>query len=123
MIKLNENGTVRLAGLQLEMDVALYVVEKHYDKCKLDTVITAGTEEFDKTGNLYHSKGSYHPRGYALDFRSREISTALYAQFVKDVQTDLHTLSLAYDVCEEGDHMHVEYDVKKAFILSNGDLI
>jgi len=117
MIKLNENGTVRLAGLQSEMDIAMYVVEKHYDKRKLDTVITAGTEEFNPHGKLYHAKGSYHPRGYALDFRSRDIPTALYTQFVKDVQTDLHTLSLAYDVCEEGNHMHVEYDVKKAFIL------
>ena len=117
MIKLNENGTVRLAGLQPEMDIAMYVVEDVLNDWLIETVITAGTEEFYPDGSLIHSVGSLHPRGYALDFRRRDIPSADFDEVIKLIRDALHKISLAYDVVVEGNHIHIEFDVKKNFIL------
>ena len=117
MIHLNENGTVRLAGLQSEMDVAMYVVDRVLSAYGIQTVITAGTEEFDKKGKLIHAINSYHPRGYALDFRDRNFPSELYPEILRKMQGALHQISLAYDLEKEGNHLHIEFDLKKFWKL------
>ena len=113
MISLNENGTVCLAGLQPEMDVAMYVVDSVLSGYGIPTVITAGTEEFYPDGTLIHSIGSYHPRGDALDFRDRQIPREDYNHIINDIQRALRKINKAYDVVREGNHFHVEFDLKK----------
>ena len=115
MLRLNENGTVRLAGLQPEMDTAMYLVEEVLALRGVDTVITAGTEEFTSAGKLIHSVGSYHPRGYALDFRSRGIPREDWKKVIQAIKYALREVHLAYDAVVEGSHFHVEFDLKKAF--------
>jgi len=116
MIRLNENGTVRLSRLKPEMDVAMYAVEEILNGFEVDTVITAGTEEFAPDGRRYHSVGSYHPRGYALDFRSSDIPKKNRVKAVKRIRTKMRSVDAAYDVIFESDHIHVEFDLKKAFV-------
>ena len=115
MIRLNENGTVRLAGLQPEMDIAMYAVEAVLNQWCVDTVITGGTEEFYSDGTRIHSIGSYHPRGYALDFRSRDIPADDLVHVVGLIRSALRDIDKAYDTILEGNHIHTEFDLKKAF--------
>ena len=119
MIRLSENSTVRLAGLKPEMDKALYAVSKVFDKYHLDTTITAGTEEFDYKGSLIHMVGSLHPRGYALDLRSREVPNAVWTKFVSDIRESLTKLGKPYQLFEHKTHLHIEYDLKVAWGVQN----
>ena len=115
MVRLNENGTVRLAGLQPEMDTAMYEVEAVLNQWCIDTVITAGTEEFYSDGTRIHSVGSYHPRGYALDFRKRDIPYSDVDYVMSLILDKLQKIDKAYQVILEGNHFHIEYDLVEAF--------
>ena len=121
MIRLNENGTVRLAGLQPEMDPALYAADKVFAKYSLDTVITAGTEEFYPDGTLIHAKDSLHPRGFAVDLRNRHIPNGVYTKLISDLRDALAAISPAYQlILKHSNHFHIEYDLKVAYALNLG---
>lgn len=116
MIRLHENGTVRLAGLQPEMDLALGAIDPVFEKYHLDTVITAGTEEFAPDGTRYHAKDSLHPRGYAVDLRNKHIPNACYSKLVSDIREALGKLGKPYQlILKHENHFHVEYDLKVAW--------
>ena len=119
-VRLHENGTVRLAGLQPEMDLALAAVNPVFGKCQLDTVITAGTEEFKPDGTLIHARDSLHPRGYALDFRVKHIPDAVYSKLTSDLRAALKELDKAYQLIIHKNHFHIEYDLKIAWRLCLG---
>lgn len=115
-----KDDSVKMAGLNPEMDNVLTAINLVYAKYNLDTVVTAGTEEFDDNGNLIHSVGSLHPRGYALDIRNRDIPDACYTKFVSDLRNVLGELGKAYQlILKHPTHFHIEYDLKIAWRAAN----
>lgn len=55
-----------------------------------------------------HSPNSFHYKGLAMDFRTREISTPAKKQQLRD--RCAMALGPEFDVVLESDHMHVEFD-------------
>lgn len=117
-----KDSSVKMAGLKPEMDTVLVIANKHYNNYKLDTVITAGTEEFDSQGFRIHSVGSYHPRGYALDLRSRTIPAKLKNLFIQEFKQYLKSAHPAYQLINHASHFHIEYDLKIEWKLNHKKL-
>ncbi len=117
MILLKDNS-VCMAGLRPEMDTALSIINDYYEQYDLDTVITAGTEEFKKNGQLIHMVGSYHPRGLALDIRNRDIPRGVLRKFIAGLVEVLKAESKAYQLIIHKSHFHCEYDLKTAHALN-----
>lgn len=85
--------------LQVPMLVAMRVAESVYDKYGTTLVVTSGD---DST----HGKGSLHPKGLALDFRTKTLPPTLRGQ----VRDEIARALPGFDVVLEVDHLHVEYD-------------
>ena len=107
-MRLNENGTVRLKGIQPELVMAAMIVEPLFNFYGAQLVITAGTEVFDANGERIHMVGSKHETGEALDFRSRDIDFALRGSLEGEVND---ALGEEFDFIQEGNHFHLELDV------------
>jgi len=105
MISLHENGTVRMKGLKVEILLALLVMEQVFDKYHLGTIITAGTEIYDKNGKRIHMIGSLHDTGYAVDLRSKHIPDACWTTFLSDLR---NALGVEYQVIIHDTHLHIE---------------
>lgn len=91
---------VSLVGLKLEMRRVMIQAGFIWGRKGQSCVITSGTEG-------EHSDESLHPFGYALDFRARYFNPEVKHTVVLELQAKL---GLDYDVIEESDHIHVEYD-------------
>jgi len=99
---------VRITNLSPQMVLAAFV---WYDACidvgVLDATITSGN---DST----HSADSLHYIGHALDFRIRDIPEAILPKIIARVK---EALGPDFDVVEEGNHVHIEYQPKNAGII------
>ena len=95
---------VIIAGLKIEMRLALLVAEEVYKDEGLQLTVTSALD-----GD--HSAGSYHYYGYAVDIRSRGMNEPQKKRVVKEIQENLPPY---YDVINEVSHIHIEYDVEKA---------
>lgn len=93
---------VSLKGVLWQMFDAAVRVEVCYQAIGLECVITAGSDG-------QHMKGSLHYRGLALDFRKRTVPIAVRPKLLKAIR---QALGPDYDVIDESDHFHVEYDPK-----------
>jgi hypothetical protein len=82
---------VNIDGLTEQMNEAVRIL----DKTKKDCFITSGTEGL-------HMPGSRHYSGNAIDIRTLD--------FTKNELSLL--LGREYDVVQEKDHIHIEYDRK-----------
>lgn len=71
-----------------------------YYQYELELVVTALTD-----GN--HLPASLHYRGYAADLRTRDIPSWQLPHLLDAIQ---HELGLAWDVVQEKDHFHLEFD-------------
>ena len=88
---------VSLAGLQIEMRLAMRVAGKVYAlQGKTYLKITSGTD-----GS--HGIGSLHPYGLALDIELPPNPRSAVATIQREVGS-------AYDIILEKDHIHMEYD-------------
>jgi hypothetical protein len=65
-----------------------------------DAVITFGT-------NGRHSTNSLHYSGNAIDLRTRDLSSSQTSDVTQQLRDSLGD---SYDVINEGDHIHLEYD-------------
>ena len=68
-------------------------------------VITSGNEGTD--GDGVHGTGSLHYSGDAVDLRTNNLTQDQVDSIVSDLST---ALGNDYDVIDEGDHIHLEYD-------------
>ena len=91
---------VRLAGLKVEMMVALQVVASVYEEHRYSVTITSALDRV-------HAVHSRHYLGMALDFRIRHIrSCKLLEQIVKAIKD---ALGEEYNVRLEKDHLHISF--------------
>jgi hypothetical protein len=91
---------VVIKKLSAEMIRGLTIVEAVFAARGVECVITSGAEG-------EHMAGSLHPKGRALDLRSRDIKSPLAT--VKELKRQLGP---SFDVILESDHIHMEYDPK-----------
>jgi len=109
MIKLHENGTVRISGIKPELVFILRTIEQVFNKYKLDTVITGGTELHDKAGKLIHKIGSKHETGEAWDIRSKHIPKIHYDFLADELDT---VMGVEFQLIRHSSHFHIELDYK-----------
>lgn len=92
---------VSLRGLQLEMRVALIEASKIWANMGHELVITSGLEGV-------HSPSSLHPFGFALDFRTSDMTEENKLSALFSLQ---NVLEEPYRVIKHDTHIHVEYRI------------
>jgi hypothetical protein len=100
---------VSLVGVQREIFVAIGYVFGLLTTAGYDTVITSANDGI-------HNPGSLHPKGLAVDIRSRHIPDGERDKLFNEMRSTLNPCG--YDVIEEGahstaattaPHIHIEY--------------
>ena len=61
-------------------------------------------------GDGVHGEHSLHYKGCAVDLRTKDVSLTRIAPFIRALK---ELLGSDYDIVNEGDHIHVEYDPKR----------
>jgi hypothetical protein len=93
----------RLHGLRPEMVVALLVAEGAFAQQGEACVVTTAA-------NGHHRRGSLHYSGAAVDLRTRHLT----GEQVQAVLGLLRSrLGADFDVVDEGDHIHLEWQPKQ----------
>jgi len=99
----------RIGGLKPEILLAIQIAGGVWDFLgMLELVITAVSDG-------KHSAGSKHYIGHAVDLRSRNFSEAGKEKALALLK---ECLGPDFDVLDEGDHIHIEFDPKSPI---NGD--
>ena len=106
MLVLKSN--VRLHDLDPAIVVGLIAANEIFKEAGYDCIITSAN---DST----HGKRSLHPKGLALDFRSKHIKTK--SEKFTILALIKHCLDVQFDIILEGlgtpnEHYHMEYDPK-----------
>jgi len=91
---------VSVVGIKPELLDGLLSLAVLFHQYELPLVVTALTDGV-------HKEGSLHYRGYAADLRSRDVPTWQLGHLLDATH---QTLGLSWDVVQEVDHIHVEYD-------------
>lgn len=102
---------VSLAGINPKMRHAMREADAIWKQLGREAVITSGTEAADNEGNLYHSAGSLHYSGLAIDLRTRYFNDGGQAA-AGLLRERLRTFGPGFQVVLESNHIHVEYDPK-----------
>lgn len=87
----------RLKPIVLDGLLQLAVLYQQYGLSLVVTALSDGQ----------HKVGSLHYKGYAADLRSRDVPPFQLPHLIYDIQ---HTLGHDWDVIQEADHIHIEYD-------------
>ena len=90
---------VDISGIQPEMALALPIIATVYAEFGVECVITSS-----KDGK--HGRNSLHYVGFALDFRTRDLS---HDDQLKLQKILCERLQVQFDVVLEKDHLHVEF--------------
>lgn len=99
-----KDSTVRLFGLRPEVVVALLIADGVFRELGVELVLTSGTEYTTK-----HSSGSIHYSGGAFDIRTRQM---LQGMKTKCLEMLRERLGAEFDVVDESDHFHIEFQPK-----------
>lgn len=91
-----------LAKLTPQMALAAYMVDSLSYRLGIACTITSGSDSTHKDGSLHYT-------GNALDFRSRDIPPQKMVMLIHKIRA---SLGADFDVVEEKDHLHIEYDPK-----------
>tara|TARA_R100000306_G_C4299092_1_gene104156 strand:+ start:142 stop:456 length:315 start_codon:yes stop_codon:yes gene_type:complete len=103
MIKIKSGPSgARMLGLHPEILLVVPVAHEILRQWEADLVITTGT---DGT----HMANSLHYAGYALDFRTRHLTSEQKEAFRRQLAA---ALGKHYDVVLHKSHLHVEFDHK-----------
>lgn len=107
-----KDDSVNIHGLKVEMQPVLKESRAIWAAHGIDHVVTSARDGF-------HSPGSYHYYGYAVDLRTWDGRQQQLGDFVRrDIAAKLRAAlakySAHYDVVVHSTHIHVEYDYFKA---------
>lgn len=106
MIKL-KSSKVNLAGISNQLLLAIFIADAIYLENGFDCVLTS-------VNDSTHSKTSLHYSGNAVDLRTREIPVSIIGKIVEQLQD---ALKWNYDVVLESNHIHIEYQPKRQYII------
>lgn len=91
---------ITLEGLKPEIVNILPVLDKiHREVVNRDTIITDAVSS--------RTVRSHHPSGYAIDIRIRDLTQEQAFNLYIEIQIKLGN---CYDIVQEVDHIHIEYD-------------
>ena len=96
-----KNGAV-LAGLSIEMTVAMRIVDDICKKYNQESIISCGL-------NGVHMAGSLHYSGNALDFSIHHIPKDVLTTILKELYISLQKISINYGICLHSTHLHVQF--------------
>ena len=94
---------VNIHGLDIRMRNVIKTAAVFFNEVKEELVITSARDGI-------HSPGSYHYYGYAVDIRTRHLSSEEKIEFELFMKAGL---SSYYDVVLHKTHLHVEFDVDR----------
>ena len=94
---------VDLRGLKPQMAVAYTIAAMLYQKHGAQPCVITSA------GDGTHGPNSLHYQGLALDLRTRSVIPAMLTSIVRDLK---FALGAQFDVVEEVDHIHIEFDPK-----------
>lgn len=107
-MKLKQSGTrpATIQGVCPEIVFAIMVAQIEYWGVKPGgrMVVTGGTD-----GKEWRKPWSLHPSGKAFDIRDRNLPESLKKEFAVSLR---EALGDEFDVVQESDHIHVEFDPK-----------
>jgi hypothetical protein len=95
---------VRITGIKPETLVALMVCNDVYKSLGYEMVVTAVCDGV-------HSRGSIHYVGMAFDLRTSNLRAESIPLIVKAIKDQI---GMDFDVLDEKDHVHVEFQPKEA---------
>jgi hypothetical protein len=99
---------VKIGGIEPETVLAIMVMDDIYKSFGMHLVITSVT-------NGKHMKDSLHYKGYAFDCRTNNVSVPTQNLILAEAKK---ILDGEFDVLNEGDHIHIEYDPKKVPVIT-----
>lgn len=99
---------VRIHGLRPEMTVATQIIDGIYRSHDSELVITSALDG-------KHSAGSLHYTGAAIDARTRNLSHLDDTRRQGLVVAVRDALGDDFDVIDEGNHLHIEFQPKKPY--------
>ena len=91
---------VKASDVKLQVIDALLIMQLVLQRFNYDLVVTSLSDS-------KHKDTSLHYRGYAVDIRTRDMKVQEVPTVVRECRI---ALGKAYDVVQESDHIHVEYD-------------
>lgn len=103
MIRVHENGSVRVHGIKPEILLSILIAERIWSTHGADLVITSLIDG-------KHSLGSLHYVGMAVDLRRWQLDDP--EQAVEELKA---ALGPDYDVILESTHVHVEFQPKRSY--------
>ena len=104
MIKIKSGPSgARMLGLHPEIIAVVPIAHEILRQWEADLVITTGTDGA-------HMAGSLHYAGYALDFRTRHLTSEQKEAFRRQLS---EALGKHYDVVLHKSHLHCEFDPRK----------
>jgi hypothetical protein len=106
-MRLKEDGSVKLEGLQPQMVLAAVIVHTIFEQWGYECIITSGS---DGTHTGSANRPSLHYSGLALDFRINHVVNENRPALVQDLS---EALGKHFDVVLHDTHLHVEYDPKE----------
>ena len=107
-----KNGVV-LAGLSIEMTVAMRVVDDIYKKHNQESIISCGL-------NGVHMAGSLHYSGNALDFSIHHVPSDVLATILTELYTTLQKISVNYGIYLHSTHLHIQFKPKLYYKMYKG---
>lgn len=93
---------VKAKGLQPEILLGIMVAKEVYHDANQTFTITSICDS-------KHSETSLHYKGQAVDIRTRDLDGVTAADIASRIKI---RLGRDYDVVNEGDHIHLEFDPK-----------
>lgn len=96
---------VKLAGLQPQILLAAVVASEVYSEHGVQLCVITSAND----GN--HSHTSLHYSGNAIDLRTRNLPPGAAPEIAKIIK---ERLGRDFDVLFEGDHIHIEYQPRRA---------
>jgi hypothetical protein len=97
-MKLKNN--VRLTDLKPQLILAMIITDQIYAKHGQELVLTS-------VDDSVHGPGSLHPSGNAFDARTSYFTAEERKLVFQELK---EALDVNYDLVDEGDHFHIEYD-------------
>lgn len=90
---------VKIQGVQPEIALIVPILKECFNKHDHELIITSVTRKS-------HMKNSLHYPGYAIDLASKNLDSTDTGKIFNDI---VKQLSTQFDVIDENDHIHVEY--------------
>ena len=93
---------VNIYGVQPELVLSVLLINQVFLKHNQNMIITSMIDGV-------HNLGSLHPKGFAIDIRTRDIFKPILDRIIQELKENYDD---QLDIILESDHLHIEFDPK-----------